>query len=106
MGLLPARIRTMKAKSIFLVDCEGIRHMVKADGGKIGRGRIFDSPYVSSDHISVSYDGQEYLLMDLGSKNGTCINGEEIKPGVWMKIAEGDKVNIANLTFDISVEAK
>ncbi len=48
---------------------------------------------VSRVHAQVAWNGEEYLLEDLGSKNGTHLNGQEIaKPST---LRDGDEIQIA-----------
>jgi pSer/pThr/pTyr-binding forkhead associated (FHA) protein len=48
----------------------------------IGRGSsndiVFDDSLVSSRHAKISYDGGRYWIEDLGSTNGTAVNGQNI----------------------------
>src|SRR6186997_2332221 len=48
---------------------------------------------VSSRHAQLSLDDSgDYVLRDLGSTNGTELNGKEIKPETDHKLQDGDKV--------------
>lgn len=39
---------------------------------------VIDDRQVSRRHARIHQDGQQYLLEDLGSKNGTFVNGQEL----------------------------
>jgi pSer/pThr/pTyr-binding forkhead associated (FHA) protein len=45
--------------------------------------------YVSRRHLKILRRGQRYFIEDLNSKNGTCVDGELIDPGVELEIKEG-----------------
>lgn len=51
-----------------------------------------DDPSVSSYHAQLSLDGTEYVVADLGSTNGTRINGKAISEGEEHHLADGDVV--------------
>lgn len=45
--------------------------------------------YVSRRHLKILSRGECYFIEDLNSKNGTCVDGELIDPGVELKVREG-----------------
>ena len=47
---------------------------------------------VSRFHARISWDGQQYVIEDLGSKNGTHVNGES--PQGAIPLADGDEFQI------------
>ncbi|MHB8193452.1 MAG: FHA domain-containing protein [Bellilinea sp.] len=51
-----------------------------------------ESPGVSRRHARLIQQDQGYLLEDLGSSNGTFVNGERISTGVQLK--NGDEVRL------------
>jgi pSer/pThr/pTyr-binding forkhead associated (FHA) protein len=55
-----------------------------------------DSSRVSRRHCCLALDGGECLVRDLGSTNGTRINGQLIKDGL---LRPGDVLGIAHLRF-------
>ena len=73
----------------------------------IGRGAdndvVIASDHVSRYHARVSWDGRQYLVEDLGSKNGTFVGGEPVTAP--RPLRHGDVVRLAGrtelaLTFD------
>ena len=68
----------------------------------IGRGSdnqiILDDPQVSRSHARLTWQGNTYLLEDLGSVNGTWVNGARIKSPVLLRpgdsIAVGQSVSL------------
>lgn len=63
----------------------------------IGRGKdrdlVLDSKAVSRQHAQVEAQGGSAILVDLGSANGTLLNGRRIDKPVALK--ESDEINIA-----------
>ena len=54
----------------------------------IGRYRdndiVIQSPHISRHHARIVKDGSEFFVQDLGSKNGTLVNGQKISTVVLM----------------------
>lgn len=73
----------------------------------IGRGDEcdvkLDNDSVSSFHVRVNQDGQKLLLQDLGSKNGTFVDGKQIKTVKITPVAGEESValQIAELHFTL-----
>ncbi|HHV61845.1 MAG TPA: FHA domain-containing protein [Firmicutes bacterium] len=64
-----------------------------------GSGNIISipDPYVSVNHARIVKRGEEYWLEDLGSKNGTFVNGKRVSRAVRLSL--GDTVTIGDTTF-------
>jgi pSer/pThr/pTyr-binding forkhead associated (FHA) protein len=62
---------------------------------------IAEDPYLSGAHFSVECDGREVRVRDLGSSNGTFLNGERISEGI---VREGDSVAAGATTFAVKIE--
>jgi len=105
ISVLPVRRKSTAVKRIFFADDARVTLMIRADGSMLGRD-LLKSPYVSKEHLSISFDGQDYMVMDLGSLNGTRINDVVATPGEWVKLADRDTVAVANLRFTVSIEDK
>jgi pSer/pThr/pTyr-binding forkhead associated (FHA) protein len=54
------------------------------------------SPLVSRRHCLLIQDGHEVVVRDLGSINGTWINGQRVALG---RLKAGDQVSIAHLLY-------
>jgi pSer/pThr/pTyr-binding forkhead associated (FHA) protein len=63
------------------------------------------SPTVSEAHASVQLKGSDWMLTDLGSRNGTKHNGKRLLPERARKLQDGDMVEVGNyvLTFHTGV---
>jgi hypothetical protein len=44
------------------------------------------------DHAELRYNHVEYILVDKGSRNGTYVNGEKLKPGAGRALRDGDEI--------------
>jgi pSer/pThr/pTyr-binding forkhead associated (FHA) protein len=58
-----------------------------------------DDRYVSAHHARVEVDGNLFLLLDVGSTNGTFLNGLRLTTNTAIAIGEGDEVLIGGLLF-------
>ena len=59
----------------------------------VGRSSLNDvqlqDRYVSSEHLMLRKLGDRFLVRDLGSRNGTFVNGNEVRPGIEVEVKEG-----------------
>ena len=73
---------------------------------KIGRGETCHlrpaSEQVSREHAEFSITADTVSVRDLGSRNGTLVNGKPITEVVTLK--KGDLVQVGPLTFAVSIE--
>ncbi len=75
----------------------------------VGRGHEADfvllDREVSREHFCVSHDGRDFILEDLGSVNGTLVNGERIRQSV--PLSDGDTIQAGEfqLRFALTEEA-
>jgi len=49
---------------------------------------VFDKN-VSRNHCTIQVKEDNYFIMDLGSKNGTIVEGRELSPGIETEVKEG-----------------
>jgi hypothetical protein len=61
---------------------------------------------VSRIHAAIRLAGTQVLITDLGSGNGTRINGNKIEPHIPRPIANGDLVNLGKLKIQIIIKSK
>ena len=68
----------------------------------IGRGMDVDHPIkvagVSKRHMSINVNGDTCYVQDLGSSNGTFVNGKLVKN---QTVQSGDKIAVPNVIFQI-----
>lgn len=71
----------------------------------IGRGEhcdlVLDDEIVSNDHAELARRGASYLLADLGSRNGTVVNGRVIDRAV--RLSSGDVVQIGSFRLELEL---
>ena len=60
---------------------------------------FYNNPFVSGQHAKLAYDGSEWSITDLGSKNGTYVNGYRIQS---QKLNHGDFIYIMGLKIVVS----
>jgi len=58
-------------------------------GRKVDKDLVIADPRVSRDHAQIMQEGQDFFLVDLGSKHGTFVNGERIQR---QKLDRGDRL--------------
>jgi len=79
-------------------DLEGQRWIIEQEQMVIGRGSdcdiVLPERQASRHHARIERDESGYLLRDLGSKNGTCVNGQEVRD-VPYRLRDGDEIQIA-----------
>lgn len=56
---------------------------------------------VSRRHALLTMRGDEIILEDLGSTNGTRINGHSLAPGVKQPLRNGDRIRLGSLEFEV-----
>ncbi|HEV7869073.1 MAG TPA: FHA domain-containing protein [Chthoniobacteraceae bacterium] len=57
-----------------------------------------DDASVSSHHAQLTLVGTDYILQDLGSTNGTRLNGQQVSEGEDHKLTEGDTIRFGSVT--------
>src|SRR5438132_13437424 len=60
-----------------------------------------EDSYLSGQHFAVEFDGAECRIRDLGSSNGTFVNGDRITDHV---LHEGDSVAAGGSTFIVHID--
>ena len=73
----------------------------------VGRGpgvdRAFDDSAMSRQHAAIEFDGAGFRLRDLGSLNGTRVNGQPVQS---MELRHGDRFEIGGRQFVIAIEER
>ena len=85
---------------------EGLEVSVDREWLVIGRGRGADlavaEPTISRQHAAVGWDGRAFYLQDLGSTNGTRVNGRR---EARAPLADGDEIQLGRLQLRLCVPA-
>lgn len=61
-----------------------------------GSGLVLSGSFVSSDHASIRWTGEEWELRDLGSRNGTLVDGARVDPGEPVRIDVGSVIELGD----------
>jgi len=60
-------------------------------------------PYVSGSHAVITAEDGTFTLTDIGSTNGTFVNGEKLEPNQPRQLNDGDMVTFAQVSFRFTV---
>jgi pSer/pThr/pTyr-binding forkhead associated (FHA) protein len=87
-----------------LVDSGGREHPIRPGLNILGRhGDVaLDDGRVSRKHAQIVSDGESFTLEDLGSTNGTTVNGEPVT-GEPRQLAEGDRISLGGLELVLAL---
>ena len=73
----------------------------------VGRGpgvdRAFDDPAMSRQHAAIEFSGSGFRLRDLGSTNGTLLNGTAVQS---VELRHGDRFEIGGRRFLLAIEER
>ncbi|TCP54065.1 FHA domain-containing protein [Tamaricihabitans halophyticus] len=85
------------AASLQLDDGSNRTYSLKQGGNVVGRGQDADfrlpDTGVSRRHLEITWDGQSATLADIGSTNGTTVNGTPVQN--W-QLADGDVIRVGH----------
>lgn len=100
---LEERARTRDQKALLLH--EGRRLVVSPAGVVIGRSRqcdiVLQDPNVSRRHIEIRPRGGSWVVADLGSTNGSRINGRWIEGSEVVRPGDEIEIGSTHLTFEL-----
>jgi hypothetical protein len=89
-----------------LLQMGGKRLVVGESGATLGRSRqsdvMVDDPNVSRAHAEVRPHGSSWVLTDLGSTNGTRLNGRRVTQPEVLK--PGDEIEVGTTTLTFALE--
>src|SRR5579863_6271223 len=84
-GVFPALVFVQGSEQKNIV----LNHIPFNVGRKVDKDLVIADPRVSRDHAQIMQEGQDFFLVDLGSKHGTFVNGERIQR---QKLERGDRL--------------
>jgi hypothetical protein len=100
---LEERARTRNETALLLAD--GKRLVVGPAGATIGRSRqcdvVLDDPNISRTHAEIRPRGGSWVLSDLGSTNGSSLNGRRIERPEVLKPGDEIEVGTSLITFEL-----
>lgn len=95
--------RARNASALLLVG--GRRMVVGPDGATIGRSRqcdvVLDDPNVSRSHAEIRPRGGSWVLADLGSTNGSRLNGRRVDGPEVLRRGDEIQLGATRLTFEL-----
>ena len=83
---------------------EGLEVCVDRERLVVGRGRSADltlaEPTISRAHAAIGFGAEGFFLQDLGSTNGTTVNGGKARRAV---LKDGDIIQMGKLTLGVTL---
>ncbi len=83
---------------------EGLEVPVDNDWMVIGRGRgadvVLAEPTISRAHAAIGFEEDRFFVQDLGSTNGTLVNGNREEK---VSLADGDEIQMGKLALRIDL---
>lgn len=64
---------------------------------------MVDSPHISRKHFELARTKEGFFITDLGSSNGTKINGQRIPPHEPTKVESGDEISVMNIRMSFEI---
>jgi pSer/pThr/pTyr-binding forkhead associated (FHA) protein len=86
---------------------KGTEYAIDSDRVTMGRGPgvdlAFDDSAMSREHLAIEFTSGGFRIRDLGSTNGTLLNGGELKVG---ELKHADKFQIGEHLFQLVIEER
>lgn len=86
---------------------EGSEYELERANVTLGRGETadlaFPDPAMSHEHVALEFCEGGYRLRDLGSRNGTTLNGGEVRA---RELSNGDRFQIGRHVFQFVLEKR
>lgn len=101
----PLEERARSRAETALIVLAGKRMVVGPAGATLGRSRkcdiVVDDPNVSREHAEVRPRGGSWVLRDLGSTNGSSINGRRTDGAEVLKPGDEIELGTSTMTFEL-----
>ncbi len=101
------RVLDVPKGASLVVECgfyEGLEVCLDRDWVVIGRGRSADvviaEPTISRAHAAIGFDSDGFFVQDLGSTNGTLVNGAKTQRAV---LKRDDEIQMGKLVVGVSL---
>jgi hypothetical protein len=89
----PKRVEYIVKKDHFLIGKPGAKVHAEIDFNRM----------ISRVHCCVDREGDQFAVTDLGSTNGTFVNGDKLQPNQPKKVKDGDMLRLANSIFQVVI---
>ena len=99
-GTETRRIRDVAEPRYLLVEKNGRYRLWTEEYDEYGRQEFLDldvAEYISRRHFALKYENGQLYIKDLDSRNGTKVNGVDIRGKGWVPLKPGDVVEVANV---------
>jgi predicted component of type VI protein secretion system len=102
----------MKAKLVLTSKDRQTSQEVPFDRPTITMGRkpnndlAFNRPEISGNHAAFLFENNDYYVTDLGSTNGTLLNGAQLVAREKYKLQDGDVITIAPYSIQFVMEVE
>lgn len=85
--------------------------LIRKRGVTIGRSAadcdfVLDTPSISRSHLRAILHDNLLYIEDLGSANGTSLNGKQLEPGQMAALHDNDDLEIADSHFSVEVRPR
>jgi pSer/pThr/pTyr-binding forkhead associated (FHA) protein len=101
---LEEQARVRQATALLILG--GKRIIVGSGGATLGRSRqcdvVVDDPNVSRTHAELRPRGGSWVLTDMGSTNGSSVNGRRIDAPTVVK--QGDEIELGTATMKFELQ--
>lgn len=64
---------------------------------------VIQDPHASRKHFELLQNEEGFFITDLGSANGTALNGDQLEPQRLTRLQSGDRLTIKTLTIDFEI---
>ncbi|WP_159085874.1 FhaA domain-containing protein [Aeromicrobium chenweiae] len=100
---------TMNVSSGLRLQRDGRTYTIQRAGAVLGRlpesPITFAEPEVSYRHLAIRLQGVQWQVKDLGSTNGTTIDGRRIDGDDWTTLEEGSVIGLAGVRVTASIDS-
>jgi len=93
-------LQSVNMPEVIVLEVQKPRYMIGKNPAAVD-GVISCNKAISRVHCCIDKAGTDYLITDLGSANGTFVNGERVLPNAPRKIQPGDLVRLADSEFRV-----
>lgn len=106
----PEGVGNIEQSAARLIDKGGTEQPLMDERTTLGRRPgnsiiISDDSFVSGSHAEIVYDRGQFFVADLGSTNGTKLNGRKLLPNVPNPLADGDELTLGQTMFTFRAPA-
>ncbi|MCE5313711.1 MAG: FHA domain-containing protein [Armatimonadota bacterium] len=103
----PETVELEPAPAAFLVAKDGsLKFSIQPGVNTIGRRDgantiLIADAFISGRHADLSFDDGVFTITDVGSTNGTLVNGVKLEPNAPKEVRDGDEITIGQKVFRI-----